>query len=413
MNIINLYKESFSGLRPQVWYLALMMLVNRMGSLVLPFLTLYTTQELGWSKVDSGLSSAAFGVGSMVGAFAGGWLVDRIGYWRVIIIGQLGAAYGFFCLQFLTSFWPLCIGLFLSAAVADILRPGVMTGVNAVTNTETRTRGISLLRMSFNLGFTMGPALAGFIIAATSYKAIFILDGCTCLAAGIFGYFYINRDNISQVRKSEKAEGIVRDKGKSPFSDGPFLWFMFWSILMLIGFFQILFTVPLFMKEELGYTEKLVGLYFGINGIIVFISEMPIVYTVERRYKLMNAMIAGGVLIAISYLCLMLPFAGWVVIGLYLLFISYGEIVNFPFITSLTLRRTDKNNVGQYMGIMSMLFSLAIIVSPVVGTNLVDHFGYNVTWMVSAGLSLVACVGWYALDQEFRKKEEQPLDITG
>lgn len=384
--------------------MALMMLVNRMGSLILPFLTLYTTQFLGWSKVDSGIASACFGIGSMFGALLGGYLVDRFGYWKVIILGQFGAATGFWSLQYFESFYPMCIALLCSSLIADVLRPGVMTGVTIISDENTKTRAISLMRMSFNLGLAIGPAFAGLIIALTSYKAIFILDGATCFLAGIFALVFIDKDRAGSDVRTEN--DIVSNIIKSPYKDGPFMLFLFWTLLMLIAFFQVLFTIPLYFKEILGIGETGVGIFFGISGFLIFISEMPIVYLTEQKWRLMPAMIVGSIMIGISFLTLMLPFTAWPVVIIFVTLLSYGEIINFPFITSLTVRRTNSRNVGKYMGILSMLFSLAIIISPIVGTNIIEAYSYSALWIFSFVLCVISAVGWWRLDNDFRKADK-------
>ena len=134
---------------------------------------------------------------------------------------------------------------------------------------------------------------------------------------------------------------------------------------------------------------------------------MPIVHEVERRWRLMPAMILGSVMIGVSYLMLGLSFGPWVIIGLYALLVSYGEIVNFPFITSLTLRRARGSNLGSYMGLQAMLFSLSLILAPIIGSRVIDGFGYNALWLVAFILCVIAAIGWYFLDEEFRLKNEK------
>ncbi|NDD47286.1 MAG: MFS transporter, partial [Flavobacteriia bacterium] len=77
------YKAAFSGLSPEAWVLATVMLINRAGTMVLPFLSLYLTEGLHFSLEDTGYVMACFGAGSMLGAFNGGYWTDRIGSYRV------------------------------------------------------------------------------------------------------------------------------------------------------------------------------------------------------------------------------------------------------------------------------------------------------------------------------------------
>ena len=76
--VITLYKNAYGGLSSSSWILALVMLINRSGSMVLPFLSVYL-KELGFNLTQAGLVMSMYGLGSMEGAFLGGWLTDKIG----------------------------------------------------------------------------------------------------------------------------------------------------------------------------------------------------------------------------------------------------------------------------------------------------------------------------------------------
>ena len=76
-NSISLFKNAYSGLSPSVWWLSFVMLVNRAGTMVLPFLTVYLTSRLGFTIGEAGLIMGFFGVGSIIGALVGGRLTDK------------------------------------------------------------------------------------------------------------------------------------------------------------------------------------------------------------------------------------------------------------------------------------------------------------------------------------------------
>ena len=61
------------------------------------------------------------------------------------------------------------------------------------------------------------------------------------------------------------------------------------------------------------------------------------------------------------------------------------------------------------MGAVSMLFSFAIILAPIMGTNLIEHHGYDAAWLVSAILCGIACLGYYLLDDSFKTETNQSI----
>lgn len=392
--IIDIYSKSFKGMNKDIWLFATVMFVNRMGTLILPFITLYTTQEIGWTKVQAGMAVSCFGLGSLVGSYLGGWLTDKIGYYKVFIWSLALGGTAFWTLQYLTDYVLLCIGLFLASSIADVIRPALFTGLRYFTDESTQTRAISMMRMAFNLGFAIGPAIGGAIIALTSYKWIFILDAITCWLAAIMAFYLIEDRSAEQLEKS----AISKEKGEStnPYTDIPYMLFLFFNFLMLVSFFQILFTVPLYLEEVILLGAGAIGIFFSINGIMVFFLEMPLVYFVEKKWKTMPAMIVGAAMIGIATLVLLIPSALWVALAVYMLLVSVGEIINFPFISTMALNRATDSNSGKMMALSSVMFSLSLIAAPIIGTGILDRFGYNILWWSMAALCFVACIGlWY------------------
>jgi predicted MFS family arabinose efflux permease len=76
-NIFNHYKPSFSGLSKNAWILTFSMLINRSGSMVIFFLMLYLTKDLNYPLESAGIILSFYGMGAMIGAYAGGWFSDN------------------------------------------------------------------------------------------------------------------------------------------------------------------------------------------------------------------------------------------------------------------------------------------------------------------------------------------------
>ena len=81
---LNLYLKSISGLSREVWLLALVTFINRSGTMVIPFLSVYMTVQLGFTIVNVGWVLFCFGLGSLTGSYLGGYLTDKIDYYWVM-----------------------------------------------------------------------------------------------------------------------------------------------------------------------------------------------------------------------------------------------------------------------------------------------------------------------------------------
>ncbi|HMQ90537.1 MAG TPA: MFS transporter, partial [Flavilitoribacter sp.] len=160
---IRLYRHSFSGLSRDIWLLSLVMLVNRAGTMVIPFLTIYLTGQKGFRLEEAGWVMSSFGLGSVLGAFIGGKLTDRIGYYPVQFWSLALGGFCFLGLQFVNGVAAMCAATFILSTIADAFRPANQTAVAFHSRPENRSRAFALVRLAVNLGFSAGPGMGGVI----------------------------------------------------------------------------------------------------------------------------------------------------------------------------------------------------------------------------------------------------------
>ncbi len=215
-SLFQLYKRSFSNLSRNIWILSLVMFINRSGNMVLLFSSLYMTRELGFSIADAGLVMSCYGVGSVLGSYFGGWLSDRYRPFDVMVFSLLISGSVLFFLLFAKSFISLAIVIFLYAFTADVFRPANSKSIASFSGPENRTRSVSLVRLAVNLGFTVGPAVGGFIALYLGYKWLFIIDALTTYGAAIILWKYLPRAD-SPV--PQQANAILSDATTSAYRD--------------------------------------------------------------------------------------------------------------------------------------------------------------------------------------------------
>ncbi len=385
-----IYVDSFKGLSKEVWILALVILVNRSGMMVLPFLALYSTDELGFTIVQAGIVTGTYGAGSLVGSWFGGWLTDRIGFFKVLVASLLLGGLGMASLLLFDQFVPLCIAIFITSVLADSSRPPLMAAISLFSKPENQTRAISLVRMALNLGISIGPAVAGFLAGGIGYHWLFILDGVTCMLASFPLLFWLDRSKA----REQTPEGEKLTKERSVYRDYIYIIFLVVAGINIMAFMQIMSTAPLYFKEVLLLTEFQIGIFFTFNGILVFLFEMPLVSFSQKMWTPFRSMIIGAILISFGHLALNLQAHWLIIIVLYNTLISFGEIINFPFGNSISLARAPQAQKGKYMGLWAMMFSTTFILAPILGTQLVEHFGFTSTWYAMAVISLVSVPGF-------------------
>jgi MFS family permease len=161
-----------------------------------------------------------------------------------------------------------------------VFRPANSTAIATYSASKNRTRSFSLVRLAVNLGFSVGPAIGGFVAVHLGYYWLFVIDAFTSIAAGIMLFFVLPKTNsLHQERKSEQS----KTKSLSAYKDKEYLKFIFFVAIYGIVFFQIFASVPQYFNRELNYSEDLIGLLMAFNGLLVVLIEMPIVGILEKK----------------------------------------------------------------------------------------------------------------------------------
>jgi len=401
LNIFKAYHNSFKGLSVQIWWLSLITLINRAGTMVVPFLSLYLIEDLDFTLSDVGWIMSAFGLGSVCGSWLGGKLTSKIGFYKVMFWSLFLSGIMFVGLEYIQSFVGLCVGVFLLLLVADTFRPALFVAVATYCKPENRTRSITLIRLAINLGFSLGPAAGGAIIYAMGYAGLFWIDGITCMAAALLFVYLLNERKKGNETKKE----VIKKKG-SPYKDKAYLVFL--GALLLIGFtfLQYFSTIPLFYSEVHHLSEQEIGWLMSLNGLVIFLIEMPLVAFFENeRFSKYRILVISTLLFALSFFVLnMSSWFGVLVFGM--VFMTVGEMLNFPFLNAFAMDRAEKNNnQAEYMALFTMSFSVAHIFGHNSGMHLIDTFGYEITWYIMGGLLMLSILFFVWLKNIIKKEE--------
>jgi predicted MFS family arabinose efflux permease len=379
--IVRSYRHAFSGLPREVWVLAACLFVNRLGMMVLPFLELYLMGELGFEVDAAGRVVALWGVGSIAGIALGGRLTDRFGPRRVQLASLVLTT---LCLVLL---WQARSMLALSAAVlsvslaSDAFRPANGAAISEAAAPDQRARAFSLMGMATNLGLSLGLPLGG-LLARVDFDWIFIIDAGTALgAAGVL--FCLSRGGTVPTRESARAAAA----GPSPWRDRRFLVVNALMTLTAAVLFQFVGPLPVFLKHDIGLDEAGVGLALASNTVAVAAFGMLVVRWVERRPELRWLGI-GAFLICAGYGVNALGTAlGWALASIVVW--SVGEMLFFPLGAAFATRRAPKGAVGRYLGVYNLGFGVALVLAPLLGTQLYTSAGPRSLWALCAALGVV------------------------
>ncbi len=400
---INLYRDSFSGLSKEVWLLTLVYFVNRVGTMVLPYLTIIMTASGHLTKIEAGYVLSSFGLGSLVGSYLGGWLTDRFGFYNVQYIGLFLGGVIYLLIPMVHSLEGYCLIFFLLSSIMDTYRPANNAAVAYYSKPKNLTRSYGLIRVAANLGFGAGPLIGGFLIEWYGFDALFYADGMTCILAIILFLLMLKRPVKNGRQHVTKTEENTTNQltGHSPFKDKLFLVFVLITIFYAFGFMLIFSMVPLYYKEAYNLSESTIGIIMGINGFLIALTEMPLVFSLEKLNVPLKVMIWGGVLSGISLLAFILPGIGILIAAtIYTILITIGEMLYMPFSAGFVSNRASGNNIGRYNGLFSMAWAITLIIGPYLWMLIAQDYGFNTLWWVCFGSIMLTVGGLFYLKRK-------------
>ncbi len=392
---INLYKNAYTGVNRRMWLLAVVMLINRSGTMVLPFMTLYC-KHIGYTTKQAGFVVAIYGIGSLAGAFLGGKISDRFGFYYTQFFALLCGGILFITLGQMNTYFSICVCTFFLSMVNEAFRPANATAIAHYSTAQNRTQAFSIVRLAINLGWGLGGALGG-ILASINYQLLFWVDGFTNITAAFLLLWLLPKVSLAQQQNLTKTttEKIIT---KPAWADKTFMYFIGLQILFAICFFQLFTTIPLYFKEGLHINEFWIGIIMAMNGMLIVMFEMIIVFTLEGRRPYLRLMTYGTLIMAVSFFVLNIPLIhGFAIAVISTILVTVAEMVAMPFMNSYYISRSSEGNRGQYAGYYTMAWSAAQVIGSTAGTQIAYAIGFNNLWWIIGGICLLTAIGYNKL----------------
>jgi MFS family permease len=377
--------EDLKAIPRPVWNLAFATFVNRAGTMVLPFLVIYLTRHLGFSTVHAGYILALYGIGALITAPTAGHLCDRYGAVRIMEISIFANGILLLVLPFITHHVAVTIAIFVLAIFAEMFRPASMAAVTQFVTAEQRKPAYALSRLAINLGMSIGPALGGFL-ATVSYNWLFCIDGATSILAGIL---LVIAALPNQPRHKQPKSADQSIEASSIFHDSRLILFLLSVIPIAFVFFQHISAMPLYMVRDLKMSEKIYGLMFTLNTLLIVVLELPInlatVHWSSRKSLVLGTILTaigfGGLAFATNITTVMMTVIVW----------TFGEMILFPAMSAYVAHIAPPHKQGIYMGFYVMTFGIGFTLAPWGGTQLLNHGGI-ICWGVISVVGMISAI---------------------
>ena len=401
--------RGLGSLPREVWVLSIVTLINRAGTMVLPFLVLYLTKSLNLSPQQAGLVLVFYGLGALVTAPLAGKLCDLIGSVRVMKTSLLFSGAALFAFPFARGFVAVSAITILWAIINEAFRPASMSIISEAVSTDQRKAAFSLNRLAINIGMSIGPVVGGFL-AEASFLSLFIVDGVTSIIAGIvlaFTRWPASHEEASIEMKSQNDSGATA-KPLSVLADRRLFWFLAMMIPIEITFFQTQGAMPLFVVRDLQFSESLYGLLLTINTLLIILIEVPLNMAMAH-WSHKHALALGALLTGAGFGALALASNVWT-IAVTVFIWTFGEMIIFPSSSAFVADIAPAERRGVYSGLYVMSFSVAFLIGPWIGIAVLERFGATVLWISAFACSFISAAMILAM-KTFDVKETHAAEM--
>ena len=376
--------------------------INRAGTMVVPFMTLYLVSARGFSIVVAGETLAGFGGGALVAPLIGGALADRVGRRVTLLGGTLTTAAIMVALAYARLTALIVVLILLLGVTLEAPRPVTQALVADLVPEEDRARAYAALFWVSNLGFAAAMTSAGFL-AQSAFTAIFWIDAVTGLLFGGLVWLFVpeRSGRLDAVRKSPSGYRVVmRDRTMLAFTAAVLIYYFV--------YLQSDSTLPLAVHRS-GLAPHVYGLCMALNGVVICLAQPVLAPRLIRRDP-GRVWAAGVALVGVGFALTAIASTT----GEYLLSVavwSFGEILPATVAGAIVARLAPEELRGRYSGLYSLAMASGWLTSSLGGTQLLS-VSPLVLWGSCAVLSAASAYGVLRLAPRLRpvKPERSKLD---
>lgn len=379
------------------WILVGVTFVDMLGaSLLFPYFSLYATQRFAIGMTQVGIALGLFSLSDMIGNVLGGALTDRMGRKKMVIFGLVTSAGVTLLLGLVPTFDLFIAAALLIGTFATIAGPARQAMVADLLPESRRAEGFGILRVSFNLAVTIGPAIGG-LMAARSYLLLFISDAVISLITAV-----IILMALPETRPSLRMAGQPRESMGQTFAgygtvlrDTVFVAFCALCVLMSVVYIQMNTTLGVFLRDVHGIEPVRYGYILSMNAAMVVMFQ----FWVTRRIKRVppfQAMAMGVALYAVG-------FAMYGMVAEYGLFltamvvITIGEMIVAPVSQALVAGMAPADKRGRYMAVFGFSWVIPGAVGPLLAGLILDNLDPNWLWLGAGAVGMISAAGFAAM----------------
>ncbi|MDQ5817971.1 MAG: MFS transporter [Actinomycetota bacterium] len=395
----------FGGFDRRVWLLLFAMLASRFGhGLYFPFSTIHFHNVVGipLSLIGVGLGSLA--AASIISGLVSGPLADRYGRKPLMLASLAGSALTFFAFAFVENLAGyVAVSVVAGLAGHSMFEAARNAMVADVTPPGRRSRAYGLVRIGGNVGWALGPMVAGFVAASVGsgeiYRTLFLGTSALTVMVMLVLALAVEESLPPKEGATPATHGSGKGALRAALTDRQFLALLAAAVLLYYVFTQDWQALPVYAKNFVGVPDGRIGLFLGANGVMVILLQLPVSYLVDRTSKI-GALLIGAALFAASSAALLVTESFFGILLAFAGFFTLAEMVLEVAGPALAAELAPVRLRGTYLALFGCCFGAAYGMSPVVAGALLEARLPHVIWAVQlvaaalAGAGLVLLAWW-------------------
>jgi len=404
----------YTKLPKSIYILFFARMVNSMGAFVYPFLTIYLTKTLSLDEGEAGFIVMLAVTAHLPGLLVGGRLADWLGRKKILLLFQGLAAICLIPCAFLNNPFLIPRLLILSAFFHGAAQPASTAMTTDLTNPGNRKAAFSLLYLGGNIGFAVGPLIAGFLY--NNYLMwIFLGDAGTTFASLTLVYLFVKETLPSkeEIEESFKLENNYERAEKGN------LWQVLWkrpklllftliSLIYSFVYSQMSFSIPIQVVELFGDKgPKIFGVIMTTNALVVSCLTIIIISLTHKIKPVLNVALAG-VLYAIGFgMIFFITGLPWFLFSTVIW--SIGEILVTTNTNVYIANHTPMSHRGRFNAVIPVVMGAGFALGPLISGDYIREYGIKNVWPMIFFLSLAATLFMYILYLSGKKKENKNI----
>lgn len=400
MEKVRNYFKPYRGLPRSIYVIFFASIVNSMGNLVGPFLTLFLTYKIGISVSVVGIIVAVNSALGMIGAMIGGKLVDTIGRKKILMIFRTASGVGYVICAFVKMPVIITLLLMLSSFLGGFSQPVYSTIITDLTEGEERKAAFSLEYMAMNIGFSVGPLLAGFLYE--NYLTWLFLGDAITTFISVFLILMFVPETMPTKKELEK----LKERTFESAEEGSLLSALIKRPVLLIFSFIIVIYFIVFSQFNFGLSlqvgdifntrgAKIFGMLMTVNAVLCSTVTIFITSAI-KNIKASLSIAIGGLLYAVGFGMI------FFIDKFYMFIIStviwtIGEIMVSTNTSVYIAEHTPITHRGRFNSVFPIIRRLGFMVGPIMAGAYVKHSNIKNLWLLIGVLSLVASLMMYIL----------------